>query len=211
MPKAYYSSVLERISEYKPDLIFIAGDFISRKKHVHKIPHVLRGISARLGVFAVLGNHDYWTNAELVSRYLEETGIILLSNRSERIRLNDTACIVLSGCEEPWSPGKWKAPDNRLDEPLLVISHTADNIYKLSNAGVTAVFTGHYHGGQAVIPGYGSIVIPSKYGRRFDHGHFLVKNTHLFVTSGVGAAVPPVRIYCKPEIMLVDFMGRQNL
>ena len=58
----------------------------------------------------------------------------------------------------------------------------------------------------------GSIVIPSIYGRRFDHGHFVIKGTHLFIASGVGAANPPVRIYCQPDIFIVDILpGKKGI
>jgi len=91
------------------------------------------------------------------------------------------------------------------------LSHTADNIYQLSSAGALAVFSGHYHAGQAKLPWYGPVVIPSKYGRLFDHGHFKIDDTHLFVTAGVGAAFPPFRIYCEPEIIIVDLVAEISL
>lgn len=203
----YFRSVINSVSGYHPDIAVIAGDFVSRKKYAPRIPDVLRGLKARFGVFAVLGNHDHWSDAEAVSRYAKEAGVHLLTNSHERIRLNESAAIILSGCEDPWGPGSWSMPDHAADEPVLVITHTADNIYKLSKAGAAAVFAGHYHAGQAVLPWFGSIVVPSKYGRRYDHGHFLVNNTHLFVTAGIGTIFPPFRIYCKPEIMLIDFSG----
>ena len=90
----------------------------------------------------------------------------------------------------------------------LVLTHTPDNIYELSGPGVTAVFAGHYHAGQIRIPLLGSLVVPSAYGRLFDHGHFVVNGTHLFVTAGVGAAVPPFRVYCQPDVFIVDIRGR---
>jgi predicted MPP superfamily phosphohydrolase len=68
------------------------------------------------------------------------------------------------------------------------------------------VFAGHYHAGQFRIPYIGSVVVPSTYGRRFDHGHFIVNGTHLFATSGIGVAVLPFRIYCQPDIFIVDVM-----
>ena len=89
---------------------------------------------------------------------------------------------------------------------MLVLSHTADNIYALNRAGADAVFSGHYHAGQIRVPGLGSLVVPSMFGRRFDHGHFNVDGTHLFVTAGIGSA-PALRIYCKPDVYIVDISG----
>ncbi len=72
------------------------------------------------------------------------------------------------------------------------------------------VFAGHYHAGQIRILYLGSLVIPSLYGRRFDHGHFLVNGTHLFVTSGIGTATFPIRLYCQPDIFIVDILGNDT-
>ena len=89
-----------------------------------------------------------------------------------------------------------------------IISNAANAKKKRIDARVeaTAVFTGHYHAGQVVLPVFGSLVIPSRYGRRFNHGHFKVDDTDLFVTAGMGASSPPLRIYCQPEIIVVDFV-----
>ncbi len=88
----------------------------------------------------------------------------------------------------------------------VVLSHTPDTRYRLSACSADLMFSGHYHAGQIRAPMFGPIVVPSIYGRRFDHGHFVVNGTHLFVASGIGAANPPVRIYCQPDIFVVDLV-----
>jgi hypothetical protein len=89
----------------------------------------------------------------------------------------------------------------------LVLTHTADNVYKLSQENVDVVLAGHYHAGQIRLPGLGSLVVPSVFGRRLDHGHFLVGHTHLFVTAGVGADAPALRLYCPPDFFVIDLMN----
>ena len=91
-----------------------------------------------------------------------------------------------------------------------MLSHTPDNIYRLSKSEVDVVFSGHYHGGQIRIPYLGAIVIPSIFGRRCDHGHFVIKETNLFVTGGVGTAFPSWRIYCQPDIFVIDIIGGRS-
>lgn len=66
------------------------------------------------------------------------------------------------------------------------------------------MFAGHYHGGQLRLLGIGALVIPSLFGRRFDFGHFKVNRTDLFVSSGVGVDRPSLRLFCSPEILVVD-------
>ena len=92
----------------------------------------------------------------------------------------------------------------------LVLSHTPDNIYRLSRSSADVVFSGHCHAGQIRLPILGPIIVPSIYGRRFNHGHFAVNGTHLFVASGIGTAYPPVRIYCQPDIFIVDILPEKQ-
>jgi hypothetical protein len=66
------------------------------------------------------------------------------------------------------------------------------------------VFAGHLHAGQIRLPYFGPVIVPSNYGRQFAQGHFLVRKTHLFVSAGVGAAAPPLRVWCQPEIIVVN-------
>jgi hypothetical protein len=88
-----------------------------------------------------------------------------------------------------------------------MLTHTPDNLYALCDLGYAAIFAGHYHGGQIRLPGLGALVVPSRYGRRFDRGHFVMNGTHLFVTTGVGSAEPPVRLWCQPDVLIVDIEG----
>ena len=276
----YYREVVDLASESKPDLVFITGDFVSEAKFTDLLPDILTRLHARFGVFAVLGNHDYWAEAETVRTAIAESGITYLGNGHQAVELGNGHCVVVAGCETPWGDRPWTPPPCSPDIPTLALAHTPDNIYALRDAGATAVFAGHYHGGQAVVPGLGALTVPSKYGRRFDHGHFrlvpspgkpglsvsetsaspqavrsllarpepacppcgtrgagrhshvplrearsgerrsvrepaanemLVGNsgpggTHLFVTSGVGVHSPPFRIYCQPEVVVVDLL-----
>ena len=99
----------------------------------------------------------------------------------------------------------FRAPPS--DMPTIVLSHTPDNVYALQALGVDAVFAGHTHGGQMRLPFLGAIIVPSRYGRRFDRGHFVVGKTHLFVSTGVGADEPAFRLWCPPDLVAVDLVG----
>jgi predicted MPP superfamily phosphohydrolase len=208
-PKEYYAKVMSHVAASKPDLLFIAGDFVSRGACARSMPDVFAGATGRLGTFAVLGNHDYWHDPDEVSQMVRRTGVKLLGNECRRVFVEDGKDLLICGCEDPWGEEAWQAPTASSGELVLVLTHTADNIYRLSEASVTAVFAGHYHAGQIRIPLLGPLVMPSVYGRRFDHGHFVVDGTHLFVTAGIGTTMLPLRIYCRPDIFVVDFHGQR--
>ncbi len=207
-PISYYKAALRRAVAAEPDVIFMAGDFVSEHHWIPLLPGILAKMKAKCGTFAVLGNHDHWVGGDDVARTLRECGLILLSGETAKVPISSDHNAIICGYDAPWGCKDYRLPQKTNGDLLLALTHTPDNIYDLSEAGADAVFAGHFHGGQGRLPFIGPLVIPSKYGRRFCHGHFKLDDTHLFVTSGLGASSPPLRVYCKPEIITVDFLGR---
>ena len=193
---------MRRVAEARPDLLFFTGDFVTDPQFVGLLPGVLSLARGRLGTFGILGNHDYWADPAAVTAAVTAAGVTLLGDAHVRVPAGNGHHVLVAGCEAPWSPGLWQPPAPAPGELALMLTHTPDNIYRLSRSGYAAVFAGHYHAGQIRLPLLGPLVVPSRYGRRFDHGHFVVNGTHLFVTAGVGSAEPPMRIYCQPESSL---------
>jgi predicted MPP superfamily phosphohydrolase len=204
LPIDYYMGVVERVQRAEPELVFITGDFVTDLECISLLPGILNGLSGTRGTYAILGNHDYWADPDLVAAVVREGGIHILHNGWERLSLGG-GTIVLQGCERPWNRERHPLPHIQTGELALGLSHTADNVYRLSRYGLAAVFCGHYHGGQLQIPGFGPLVVPSRYGRRFHQGHFSVDGAHLFVSAGVGVGRPPLRVYCQPDFLIVDF------
>ncbi|MCX6031109.1 MAG: metallophosphoesterase [Chloroflexi bacterium] len=206
LPIEYYRAALAKVAELTPDVLVYTGDFVTRIEFATLLPDLLSAATGRLATLAVLGNHDYWADAERVAASVRSAGVTLLGNGCQTLDA-DGHSLVVCGYEGPWSSAPWQPPHVAPDELALMLTHTPDNIYRLSRLGFTAIFAGHYHAGQVRLPMLGSLVVPSRYGRRFDHGHFVVNGTHLFVTAGVGSAVPPKRIYCQPDVFVVDVRG----
>lgn len=209
LPEAYYERIVRELGERQPDLVLLTGDYLSRIGRLPLLEAFLRKLPrGRYGAFAVLGNHDYWVRDARVAELFPRAGIPLLSGTCTTVPATGPAAVRLCGTEEPWGPSLTRETVARAvpaGAPLLVMSHTPDNVYELGELGASAVFAGHTHGGQLRVPLLGSIVIPSRYGRRFDLGHFTVDGTHLFVSAGVGADQPALRLYCNPELVEVDF------
>jgi hypothetical protein len=202
---AYYRGVMDRVNQAQPDLVFITGDFVTERESAQQLPDLLRGLHSRHGNFAILGNHDYWANAAEVTQAVCSAGIELIGNGYRRITLDGGLNLTILGCEEPWSPDRWSPPLIMNGDLALALSHSADQVYRLSQAGAHAVFSGHYHAGQFQLPFIGPLLVPSRYGRRFYHGHYRVGQTHLFVSAGAGASNPALRLYCPPDMIMVDF------
>lgn len=205
LPPVYYQRMAEQVRAADPDLVFITGDFVTEAEGIFRFPALAKDLAGRFGTYAIFGNHDYWAGHELVAKVVGSTGVCLLGNGWERVNANGRR-LILMGCEQPWNLSPLEIPPAEDGELLLALSHSADQIYRLNALGAAAVFSGHYHAGQFQIPGFGPVLIPSNYGRRFHHGHFVVGGTHLFVTAGVGASHPALRLYCPPDVMIVDFI-----
>lgn len=209
LPESYYGRVTRDLAAREPDIVLFTGDYLSRMVRLPLLEAYLQTLPpVRYGRYAVLGNHDHWLEPARIGDAFTRAGITLLSGKCQVVPIPGSAGIRLCGTEAPWGPEltseilRTQAPGRM---PLLVMSHTPDNVYELEELGAAAVFSGHTHGGQMRLPLLGAVVIPSIYGRRFDLGHFTLETTHLFVSAGVGADQPPLRIYCNPELVEVDF------
>jgi predicted MPP superfamily phosphohydrolase len=202
LPRAHYEHVFDLVVAQDADLILLAGDYASTPEHIELMARLVpRRWPARLGTFAVLGNHDLWTSPARVREVLGSTGVTLVEGRCEHLPAT-LGRIAICGTEAPWGP-ELSTPLDRTELNLL-LSHTPDNIYRLAEQGASLVFSGHTHGGQIRLPVFGSVVVPSRFGGLFDAGHFQVDGTDLFVSAGIGADTPALRIYCPPEILVVD-------
>jgi len=202
LPPAYYERVFDLASEQSPDLILLSGDYVSKPDNIELMQRLFaRPLRARFGVYAVLGNHDFWTDATRVRAVLRSAGVILVDERCQHLP-PAVGRVAICGTEAPWGSGL----SSRLDrsELNLVLSHTPDNVFRLAEQGASLVFSGHTHGGQIRLPGVGAVVVPSRFGRLFDQGHFRVDGVDLFVSAGVGADMPALRVYCQPEVLVVD-------
>lgn len=205
LPLAYFEDVVQQANRAQADMVFITGDFVTGLGCIDQVPGLLQGLQSRCGIYAVLGNHDYWADKAQVVEAVQRGGVQMLGTSIQRVSLGGGQDIWLVGCDAPWSAARWQAPELLAGQCVIGLSHSADYIYPISRAGVKAVFAGHFHGGQFQLPVLGPVLVPSRYGRRFYRGHFMVNGTHLFVSTGIGCAEPALRVYCPPDILVVDF------
>ena len=91
-------------------------------------------------------------------------------------------------------------------DAVLLLSHNPDFVETIRDRRVGLVLSGHTHGGQIVLPGYGAPVVPSRYGQKYLYGLVQGPCCQVFVTRGVGTVTPPVRFLCRPEIVLITLV-----
>jgi predicted MPP superfamily phosphohydrolase len=210
LPFQYYLDALREVELTQPDILLLTGDFVSTTE---ALPLLERwaplAVAAAPRVYFTLGNHDYWTAPQQITSILEAAGAVSLSGKS-LTPTTPAGAVELAGTDAPWGPGLPATSASPRAKVRIVASHTPDNIYDLQQWGATVVMSGHNHGGQLRIPMLGPIVIPSRYGRRFDRGQFQVGGTTLIVSSGVGASGPPLRSFCRPDVVILELQGTSD-
>ena len=202
--------IVEKTNGAQPDLILLPGDFVIQGvlggsfMEPEVIASALKGLRARFGVFATLGNHDWWYNARRVKESLETAGILVIENDSAMIERNG-ATIWIAGIGDKWEGN----PDiasalARVDNsgPVIAFTHNPD-IFPSIPAKVALTIAGHTHGGQVALPIIGRPIVPSEFGERYAAGHIVEGEKHLFVASGIGTSILPVRFRVAPEISLL--------
>jgi uncharacterized protein len=217
----FVRKVVRVTNEIEADLIVITGDFVSAAHGGEPLIAELASLRAKHGVFACLGNHDYYGNDRQVVRALAETPIRLLRDEAVRLEINGaplwiagTQSVGVSQYTE--DPERIQYVSDRLreflarsletvdrHEPVIVLSHIPDVIYDAAEMGVDLLLCGHTHGGQVRFPFIGAVRVPSRYGTRFAAGWFREGPTQMFVTRGLGTVRLPVRFMCSPELPVI--------
>lgn len=200
--EGWLSHVAETACSLEPDLIALSGDFVLFKRDLPRVERFLRQLEAKHGVWAIRGNHDFWEVADSLPIVFDRCGIGFLNNHAVEISRGDES-IRLIGVEPPWDhrpdwhDGLFPIPHG---ETAVVLTHSPDNGPRLADSGAALLLAGHHHGGQIRFPLVGSLVIPSRYGKRYDHGWFALGSLAMYVGRGIGNSMPAIRILCRPEI-----------
>jgi uncharacterized protein len=210
--KTFFREVVQTSNELRPDLVALTGDLVDAAACIDWIPETLGRLTARCGVFFVLGNHDLRTHdVGRLRRTLVACGLVDLGNRTREIEI-DGCRILLSGDEGPWIRGDVSSTRPEADDPMvadnviglprplhIALSHTPDRLARARREGADLMLAGHTHGGQIRIPPLGAIFSPSLWGVKHVSGVYHRPPTVLHVTRGVSAETP-VRWLCPPEI-----------
>ena len=210
---AALSRLVERTNAEQPDLVLLAGDY-----QVNDIPggvfvapeDIAQGLGrlhAPLGVFAVLGNHDWWNDGERTRRAFEAHGVRVLEESSVSLQHAGKSFFLVGLADQITRPSDPAAAlaSSPPGAPTLLLVHEPDVFESFPRLGLAPTLTlaGHTHGGQVWLPLLGRRVVPSEFGQRYAYGHVVESGRHLFVTSGVGTSVLPVRFFVPPEIAML--------
>jgi uncharacterized protein len=228
-------SIVETTNALGADVIVLLGDYVAGQRiavtgHVPAAEwaQLLAELQAPLGVHAILGNHEWWSDravqragsgSPVSRRALEEAGIPVYENDVVRVDksghafwlagLGDQLAFVPSQRLRPGRPVGVDRLDVTLakitdDAPVILLAHEPDIAVKVPER-VTLTLSGHTHGGQVRLFGW-SPVVPSRYGNKYAYGH-VRERCDLIVSGGLGCSIMPFRLGVPPEIVLVTLRG----
>ena len=206
MPPQRLARIIAQVNTARPDLVLIAGDLVSDKRlatqHYSTKQAVapLAGLRARLGVFAVPGNHDHWRGIEGFERSLPAVGVTLLRNQAVQ-----AGPVALVGVDDEFTdyddPARAFASAARLSGPRVVLTHSPDVAPRLPGRAAV-VLAGHTHCGQMSLPLVGRLATASRYGERYACG-LASGRPPVVVGAGLGTSVLPLRLNEPPDWWLV--------
>jgi predicted MPP superfamily phosphohydrolase len=196
---------VETANSLQPDIIALTGDYVSKERaYAAPCAELLGALRARYGVYAVLGNHDHWTDAALITDLFRAEGMTMLVNQGMRFA-NNGAAFWLAGVDDTMV-GLEDLPlalaGSSENEFKLLLAHNPIILRRAARAGVDLVLSGHTHGGQVSLrPERSSSGRPR---RRLLKGLARQGETQIYITRGLGTVVLPVRFGCPPEVSLLE-------
>jgi predicted MPP superfamily phosphohydrolase len=215
--------VVETANRLESDLVVLLGDyFASHRFMTERVPHAawageLARLTAPLGVWAILGNHDWWHDIAGVRRALADVRIPVMENDAVLLRQGDHP-FWLAGLGDQLAyrlgPRRFRGVDDlpgmlrriSTDDPLILLVHEPD-IFPVVPARASLTLAGHTHGGQIRVPLVWPMLVPSNYGARFAYGHIVEAGRHMVVSGGIGTSAVPLRIGVPPEIVRIEVGG----
>jgi hypothetical protein len=204
--------IVERTNAENPAVTVLLGDFViggprgggsglpgGAFVEPEQIAEELKKLRAPLGVYAVLGNHDWWFDGRRVGRALTDAGIPVLENQTVHVGNR----FWLGGIADLWT----REPDiagtlQQVEggQPVVLITHNPD-IFPEVPPRVSLTLAAHTHGGQVDLPLVGRVITTSRLG--YVAGEFVEQGRHLFVTTGIGTSIMPIRFGVPPEIVIL--------
>lgn len=210
-------SISDTVTSLNPDIVVLLGDFVSqrsRKQQILKMPietiaDNIKGMKAKYGVYAVIGNHDHWYDETKCRKELERVGFKVLENQTASFTVNNKTVTVL-GIEDFWKRYKVeiKEPLSKIDpqENIIGITHNPDS-FDLTPDTISLLVAGHTHGGQVNLPIIGAPVLVSK--PENTKGKIEKDGRIMFVTTGIGTTGPPIRLGVPPEISVLNLYAAE--
>lgn len=212
---ARLAGIVDRTNAIEADLVVLTGDLFDHDpRFLDAGAAALARLRARLGVFAVLGNHDWMTGTEAVAAALAPHAPRVVLLRDAWAKLFTDAPLYVAGAEDPgrdWTENGQGLPaidalaaEMPVDGPRILLVHRPDAFPQATQRGFALTLSGHFHGGQIAFPFAGGRWNVARALTPFPRGAYRMQDAHLYVSRGLGFAGPRIRFGSDPEITVLE-------
>lgn len=206
---ALFAVLFDQIALEQPDVLLLGGDFVSgHARNAGALADGLSRCTPPLGKFAVMGNHDLWTDDGLIRATLAAAGVEVLVNRNAALAAPFDS-VSLCGMDDPWTgrPDAAATFAGAAETRVLMI-HSPDGLLFAGSRQFDLALAGHTHGGQVALPGGTPIILPNgPLCRQYHHGRFeIAQNGAMVVSRGIGCSTIPLRLNAHPELVICTLL-----
>lgn len=204
--RLFYQRIADQVKLLQPDLVILGGDLVDERAAAVSALDPLFEVQPPLGMWFILGNHDFLDDPNALTATLRKKGVRELTNHSVNFKLTETANLEVLGLDDSW----YGSPDLRLAEKpktglRLIAMHEPDLLLDLPEGCADLVLLGHTHGGQIRLPGYGPLTpLPQSISQTLDHGEKHWKGMRVIISRGIGESGVRARLGSRPELLVVD-------
>jgi predicted MPP superfamily phosphohydrolase len=212
------AKILNKLKSISPDIIVITGDLIDRRKYNLDIAMTFISGAVKIApVYYVSGNHEAWSgDFPLIKKSLVEAGVNVLDDIAVELTKGKTSIDIIGLSDPDFLTSDYIEGTNtsKTIEQLkqwvmgknfkILLSHRPELFDLYSENSMDLVFTGHAHGGQIRIPFIGGLIAPDQgIFPKYSNGSYSKDSTTMFVSRGLGNSIFPVRVFNRPEIVVV--------
>lgn len=207
---SFVEEIVNRANRLNTDIIVCTGDYVHQRntiEEIDKVWPVLSKLTARYGVYSVLGNHDHWADTARSLYWLERSGQNIRHQCKPIYKGRER--ILLGGAGDFWEDElkineAFSCSDQ--DDCKILLSHNPDSVDTDFQTPLSLVLSGHTHGGQVVLPFLGAPRLPVE-NKAYSSGLIRTPKTPLFISRGIGWSTLPVRFNCYPEIAVLELVN----
>lgn len=196
LSRASLQRVLDLTQAQRPHLIVITGDFVTQSPaFIEPVSELLEKLRAPLGVFAVLGNHDFRAGADSLTRALRRHRVAVLRNQHRLLRFGGAAFKIAGIDDSRQHPDVERAVGSTARHFTLLLAHNPMALSQAAACGADLVLSGHTHGGQIKF----NFAAPL-YERFLPAGLVSLDGTQMYISRGLGKVILPMRVGAPPEL-----------
>ncbi len=219
-------NLVKKVERIKPDLIVFTGDLVDANRYDEETSLLLmKELVSLAPVYFVSGNHEWWSGRfESLEENLQNIGVYVLRNTAEVVHLNGEYLTIL-GIDDPAKQAtalsEFQESEVDLNDALkgvtkesdykILLAHRPELLQLYSKYEVDLVFSGHAHGGQFRVPFFGGMVAPNQgWFPKYTSGKHELGTTTMIVNRGLGNSIIPLRLFNRPEIVVVKLENSER-